>query len=83
MNGCGDGIESSCGSFVEAIHEVAIAVHRDLDRGVAESGLDSLGVFAFCDEPCGVGVTQIVYSARLPDGLCNGSTPDPTEGPTS
>ncbi len=55
-----DGVEAGCGSFVEAVHEVAIAVDGDLDRGVAESGLDSLGVFAFCDEPCGVGVTQIV-----------------------
>ena len=35
-----------------------IAVHRDLGRGVAESGLDNLGVFAFCDEPCSVGVTH-------------------------
>ncbi len=67
MNGRSDGVESSCGSFVETVHEVPIAVHRDLDRGVAESGLDILGVFAFCDEPCGVGVTQIVYSARRPD----------------
>ena len=67
MNGRGDGVEPDGGLFVEAIHEVPIAIHRDLDRGVAEPGLDSLGVFAFCDEPCGVGVTQIVYSARRPD----------------
>jgi hypothetical protein len=53
---------------------VPIAVHRDLDRGVAESGLDGLGVFTFCDEPRGVGVTQIVYSAWRPDGFCDGST---------
>jgi hypothetical protein len=67
VDGCGYGVEPDGGLFVEAIHQVPVAVHRDLDRGVAESGLDGLGVFAFCDEPCGVGVTQIVYSARRPD----------------
>lgn len=52
---------------VETIHEVAVEVDGDLDRGVAESVPDSVGVFAFCDEPRGVCVTQMVNSARFPD----------------
>jgi hypothetical protein len=65
--GCGYGVESGCGLLVEAVHEVAIAVDRDLDRGVAESCLDRLGVFSCGDQPSGVGVSQVVDSARRPN----------------
>lgn len=44
--------------MVEAVHETAVAVDSHLDRGVAESGLNGLGVFSCGDEPCGVGVAQ-------------------------
>ena len=40
-NGHGDGVESSCGLVVEAVHEVAVAVDGELDRGVSESGSGS------------------------------------------
>jgi len=77
---CGDCIESGSGLVVEAVHEVSVAVHGDLDRGMAEPGLDALGVFAFSDEPSGVSVTQVVDSARRADGFCDGFAPDPPEG---
>jgi hypothetical protein len=35
VDGRGDGVEPDSGLFDKAIHEVPIAVHRDLDRGVA------------------------------------------------
>jgi hypothetical protein len=66
-NSRGDGVESGCGLVVEAVHEVAVAVDRDLDRRVSESGVDRLGMFACSDQPCRVGVTQVVDSARRPD----------------
>jgi hypothetical protein len=66
-NGRGDGVESGCGLVVEAVHEVAVAVDRDLDGRVSESGLDRLGVFSCGDQPSGVGVSQVVDSARRPN----------------
>jgi hypothetical protein len=64
---------------VEAVHEVAVAVDGDLDRGVAEPRLDRLWVFAFCDEPGGT----IVDSAWFPNGFCDGMAPSSSEGPPS
>jgi hypothetical protein len=57
VSGCGYGIESGGSLVAEAVHEVPVAVDGDLDGGVAEPSLDRLWVFAFSDEPCGVGVT--------------------------
>jgi len=66
-NGCGDGVESGCGLVVEAVHAVAVAVDRDLGGRVSVSGLDRLGVLSCGDQPSGVGVAQVVDSARRPD----------------
>ncbi len=77
---CGDRVETGGGLVVEAVHEVAVAVDGDLDRGVAEPSLDRLWVFAFGDEPGGVGVTQVMDPARRTDRFCDGSAPDPSEG---
>jgi hypothetical protein len=41
-----NGVETVCGSVVETFHEMAVAVHGYLDRGVSEPSLDDLGMLA-------------------------------------
>ena len=61
--GLGEGVETVGGLVVEAVHELPVAVHGHNDGGVAEAGLDDLGVLSGGDEPGGVGVAKVVYPA--------------------
>ena len=75
--GLGEGVETVGGLVVEAVHELPVAVHGHNDGGVAEAGLDDLGVLSGGDEPGGVGVAKVVYPARAAHRLGDCSPSDP------
>ncbi|HLF43852.1 MAG TPA: hypothetical protein VJA46_10060 [Acidimicrobiia bacterium] len=75
----GQGVETVGGAVVETFHQVSVAVHRHLDRGVSKAGLDGLRVLAGGDQPGGVGVSQVMDPARLADSLRDCRAPDPAE----
>ncbi|HEX9865722.1 MAG TPA: hypothetical protein VGC03_12205 [Acidimicrobiia bacterium] len=53
----GQSVETVGGAVVEPFHQMSVAVHRHLDRGVSEPGLDGLRVLAGGDQPGGVGMS--------------------------
>ena len=64
---------------VESVHQMPVSIHGDCDRAVSQSGLDCLGMLPVCDQPRGMGVTQIVDSTRWSDGCGDGFAPDAPE----
>ncbi len=52
----GSGVEMGRDLVVEAVHQMAVSVHRHRDRSVAETSLDRLGMLTIRDEPGGVSV---------------------------
>lgn len=51
-NGLRDCVETVGGLVIEAIHEVPVAVDRDLSRGVPRPDLDRPGMLTRSDQPC-------------------------------
>jgi hypothetical protein len=68
--GVGQLVETVSSPAVKTFHEMAVSVHRDLNRGVSEAGLDGLGMLAGGDQPRGVSVSEVVRLADLESSLC-------------
>jgi hypothetical protein len=75
----GNVIEMVGRAVVQTLHQMAVSVHGDLDRGVSEAGLNGLRVLACSDQPGRMSMSEIVNATGLTDGLGYSFAPDPAE----